>query len=96
MITCSGLFYFPHFSLCDLVVFLLEEDSLFLSCCGMLFMKPTLIIYSTSPTVAEVRTLLLDGLLYRFPVRAQAQKQAPNTKYEQPKSQALYDYTALS
>lgn len=59
MITCSWVLFYPHFSLCDLVVFLLEEDSLFLSCCGMVFMKAALIIYSTSPTVAEVRTLLL-------------------------------------
>lgn len=64
MMACSQLLFFsPNFSLCDLVVFLLKEDSLFLSCCGMFFMKAALIIYSISPTVAEVRLLLL-----RWPV----------------------------
>lgn len=55
MMACSQLLFFPNFSLCDLVVFLLKEDSLCLSCCGMLFMKVAVIIYSASPTVARVR-----------------------------------------
>lgn len=59
MMACSKLLFFPNFSLCDLLVFLLKEDSLFLTCCGMLSMKAALIIYSVSPTVAEVGPLLL-------------------------------------